>query len=245
MTVFITESYKELSQKSATDVLKKMNERADPLICVASGDTPAGLYKELVTLIREQKIDVSRWSFVGLDEWMGMNGDDEGSCGNTVREQLFQPLQIKKDRIFFFDGKTPDPETACKNAEKFIASKGGIDIAILGLGLNGHIGMNEPGTPASSRTHIAELDTLTQKTGQKYFKTEQELSRGLTLGLETLLEAKNILLLVSGQHKAGIVKQMLQGEISEEIPASLLREHSGLIVYLDKAAASEIQSACE
>jgi len=169
-----------------------------------------------------------------------LNGDDEGSCRFHLDNQLFNPLGVAKDKIGFFDGKEKDLTNECENVENFIAQHGGIDIAILGLGMNGHIGMNEPGTPAALRSHVIELHNQTKEVGQKYFEKEQQLSKGITLGLATLMEARTIILLVSGGHKAKIVQQVLEGEISEQLPASLLRRHPGLQIYLDKSAAALI-----
>jgi galactosamine-6-phosphate isomerase len=107
--------------------------------------------------------------------------------------------------------------------------------------MNGHIGMNEPGTPAAMRTHVSTLDATTQKVGQKYFNEQQQLTQGITLGLQTIMEARHLILLVSGEHKAAIVRRVLQEESSEQLPASLLRHHPQLHVYLDKAAAAQIQ----
>ncbi len=113
---------------------------------------------------------------------------------------------------------------------------------IVGLGINGHVGMNEPGTSAALRAHVADIDPITQKTGQKYFKEQRQLTHGVTLGLATLMEARHIILIASGTHKAEIVQQVFEGEISEALPASLLRNHQGLKVYLDKEAAAMTHS---
>lgn len=152
------------------------------------------------------------------------------------------PLHVPQENLFFFDGRKEDLESECQQAESFIARHGGIDATILGLGLNGHVGMNEPGTPVSARTHVTTLDPITAQTGQKYFKEARSLSEGITLGLGTILDSKNIFLLVSGAKKASIVKMVLEGEISEKVPASMLRRHPGLRVYLDKEAASWLNS---
>lgn len=241
MKIFIADNYNGLSEQAAKEVILLMKERKNPLICTASGDTPAGLYKCIVDKFIKKEINFSDWSFIGLDEWTGMNGSDEGSCRFHLNNQLFGPLRVTDDRIFFFDGRAKDLEKECDSAENFILHHGGIDVAILGLGMNGHIGMNEPGTSPALRSHVTSLDPITQKTGQKYFKKHQTLTDGITLGLATLLDAKHIVLLISGSHKAGIVKQMLESEISEKLPASLLRKHPGLKIYLDNEAASLIQ----
>ena len=236
----IAATYDALSKQAANDLWSLIGSIKHPLVCLASGDSPSGLYKELVERTKHEEIDPSDWFFIGLDEWGGMNGSDEGSCRYHLDHQFFGPLEIKKERICFFDGKSIDPEAECRRIENFIQQHGGIDVAILGLGMNGHVGMNEPGTSASLRSHLAHLDPLTQQVGQKYFSQPVKLSHGLTLGMVTLKEAKHIMLIVNGEHKASIVKKVLEGEISEQIPGSLLRDHPGSIIYLDKAAAQLI-----
>ena len=237
MQIFVSETYEALSRRAVIHLVEYVKDVDHPLICMASGDSPAGLYKVIVDMVQQNLLDISGWHFVGLDEWAGMNGDDEGSCRFHLNNQFFHPLQIAEDRICFFDGKENDMQQECKRIEDFISQHGGIDVAIVGLGMNGHIGMNEPGVPMSLRSYIAEIDPLTQQVGQKYFKKEQKLSHGLTLGMATIMEAKEIMLVVNGAHKAEIVKQAVEGEISEQLPASYLRNHIGLSVYLDKNAA--------
>jgi galactosamine-6-phosphate isomerase len=237
MRIIVSKTYTELSQQAADDAARLMREFQQPLLCTASGDSPAGMYHKLVEKFNIKDLDISSWIFVGLDEWAGMNGKDEGSCRYHLNNQLFCPLGVTGDKIIFFDGRAKDLEKECENVEQFILQHGGIDLAILGLGMNGHIGMNEPGTSAASRSHVTTLDPLTQQTAQKYFSRQQELREGITLGLATLMESKNIFLLVNGGHKAGIARKMLEEDISEQLPATLLRSHPRLTVYLDKEAA--------
>jgi glucosamine-6-phosphate isomerase len=240
MKIFVADTYDGISKKASNDFIEIMQSFKNPLLCVTSGDTPAGLYKEIVDKVNKNELDISDWSFVGLDEWIGLNETDEGSCQFHLNNQLFHPLQITKSKIFFFDGRAKDLNKECEHAENFILQHGGIDVSILGLGMNGHIGMNEPGTLQSLRSHVTALDPITQKVGQKYFKEQQQLTEGITLGLATLMESKHIILLISGSHKAEIVQRLINKEISEQLPASLLRNHSGLRIYLDKAAAQLI-----
>jgi glucosamine-6-phosphate isomerase len=240
MKIFVAATYEELSKQAADDAITLLRSIKQPLICPASGDTPAGLYKYITTKGSKDKLDISGWLFVGLDEWSGMDGNDEGSCRFHLNNQLFNPLDISPGRIRFFNGRTKDGDKECNDIEHFIVEQGGIDLAILGLGMNGHIGMNEPGTSASLRSHVTELDTITKNTAQKYFKEQRQLTKGITLGLATLTEARHIFLLVSGSHKAAVVKKMLESEVSEDIPGSLLRNHPGLSIYLDAEAAKLI-----
>lgn len=241
MQLFISDTYETMSAQAAEAVMQKITSQRNGLLSPASGDSPTGLYKELVNGLDNKKIDISGWKFVGLDEWLGMNGDDEGSCRFHLNNQLFNPLHISENNICFFDGKTKDLNAECDKVESFIAKQGGIDVAIVGLGMNGHIGMNEPGTSPSLHSHVAEIDPLTQQVGQKYFKEKTHISKGLTLGIADLMEAKNVILIVSGSKKAEIVRRVLEEEISEQLPASLLRNHENFSVYLDAEAASLLE----
>lgn len=242
MKIFIADDYEQLSKLADEDLIALTADKNEPVVCTASGDSPAGLYKVLVEKVNNQQADISGWKFLGLDEWTGLNGADEGSCRFHLNNQLFNPLQIPGEHIIFVDGRAEDLTAECERIEDFIRQQKGIDVAIVGLGMNGHIGMNEPGTAAKSRTHISHLDTITQQVGQKYFTSQQTLTNGITLGLGTLMDAEHIMLLVSGSHKAAIVKQVLEGAISEDIPASLFRNHPGFRVYLDEAAAQLLSS---
>lgn len=242
MKIIVTDTYEELSKRAAADLIEFLKAVQQPLICTASGDSPSGLYKELVQRVGNKELDISDWYFVGLDEWAGMNEEDEGSCRFHLNRQFFHPLKIRNEKICFFNGRAKDLKEECRRTEDFIRKQGGIDVAIVGLGLNGHVGMNEPGTAPELRSHVSKIDPLTEKTGQKYFTGERKLSHGLTLGLADLMEAKKVMLLANGVHKAEIVQRVLEGEISELLPASLLRNHSGLVVYLDYAAAQLISS---
>ncbi len=245
MKILVTDKYEALSKQAADDVIQIMQACEQALICTASGDSPAGLYKEVLDRVNKKQLDISSWLFVGLDEWVGMNGDDEGSCRYHLNRQFFYPLQIATDRICFFNGRANDLEAECQRIENFIHEHGGIDVAILGLGVNGHIGMNEPGTSPGRRSHITDLAETTQRVGQKYFKKQQKLTKGITLGVATLMEARHIMLLVSGKHKAEITQKIIEEEVSAQLPATLLRNHPSIKTYLDSEAASKMIRSLE
>ena len=240
MNLIISDTAEEMAQRVADGVGACMSFRSNPLFCPASGDTPAALYREMQARAKDNRLDVTKWHFIGLDEWVGMNGADEGSCRYYLDRDLFHPLMIREERICFFDGRADDPAAECARGESFLKDLGGIDVAILGIGTNGHIAMNEPGTAQDVRCHISVLHPSTQATGQKYFSSYQTLTYGITLGLGDLLEARHLYLLAIGEHKAAIVQKALEGPISEVLPASLLRDHPSLHVYLDRAAAGEL-----
>ncbi len=241
MKIIISNNYEAMSEKAYEDIVAIMQAASKPLICVASGDSPSGIYKNIVKGVGSNEINIDSWSFLGLDEWVGLNGDDEGSCRYHLNRELFNPLAIPANRICFFDGAASDLEQQCSITENTIQAKGGIEMAILGLGMNGHIGMNEPHTSIQTRSHIINLDPLTVEVGQKYFKKPQPLTKGITLGIDTLMDAKHIVLIVSGSKKAGIVKEVMEGPISEAVPASLLRNHPNCSIYLDEAAAPALK----
>ncbi|MBD0289361.1 MAG: 6-phosphogluconolactonase, partial [Flavisolibacter sp.] len=192
MILTITDTYEELSKLAADDLVHILKDKKNPLLCTASGDTPAGLYKQLAERQQSNEIDATQWYFAGLDEWVGKNGRDEGSCRYYLDQQLYHPLHIPEERISFFDGRAADLKEECRKMEAFIQQHDKIDVAIVGLGMNGHVGFNEPGVSLEHRTHVIHLDETTQKVGQKYFKEQQVLTQGITIGFTTLLEAEHI-----------------------------------------------------
>ena len=237
MKILIDDTYEAMSNRIANEVINIMSAAPNPLFCAASGDSPKGLYKELVQQNNASSIDISNWHFLGLDEWIGLDASDEGSCRYMLNKDLFHPLHVKDEMICCFNGKTTDATKECDRIETFIQQQNGIDVAILGLGMNGHIGLNEPGTSLLLRSHVSDIAETTKTIGQKYFSKPQTLTKGITLGLATLMDAKHLFLIVSGEKKASILKQALQHETTETIPATLIRDHPGFVVYADKDAA--------
>ena len=237
MELFVYDTYEIMSLEAAKKVMQFINSKNKTVLCTASGDSPKGLYKELIEQIQKYKTDISNLNFIGLDEWLGMNGDDEGSCRFHLDNQLFRPLKIDKNKISFFDGRSHFPEQECERVDNTILALNGIDLAIVGLGMNGHVGMNEPGTSPSLHSHVAKIDPITQQVGQKYFKERKEIPGGITLGIANLMEARNVMLVVNDSRKAGILKHVLEENISEKYPASFLRHHPNFSVYADSDAA--------
>ncbi len=237
MKQIISASYELMSAQVASDLLEIMSPHPHPLLSPASGDSPKGLYRELVRLSREGQTNIAAWNYVGLDEWVGLNGSDEGSCRHHLDQDLFQPLSVSPGKIHFFDGRANDLEEECRNTEQFIKDKGGIEVAIVGIGMNGHIGMNEPGVDPGLRSHVTNLDPVTKTVGQKYFSSGQVLDKGITLGIASLMDARYVFLLISGKHKAQIFRKLLESPPDAAFPASLIKKHPGLRVYLDRDAA--------
>jgi galactosamine-6-phosphate isomerase len=240
MRIQIYDSYEEMSEAAAQAAAEIIKNKLGSLICPASGDTPSGLFSELVHFVKAGYVNANAVKFVGLDEWQGMNGKDVGSCREYLDRQLFRPLEVNENNICFFDGRAGDSEKECEKTEDFIARHDGIDLCILGLGLNGHIGMNEPGISPDLHSHVATITEETALVGQKYFQDNRKLEKGLTLGIASILSSRQIFLLVSGSKKAEAVKKLTETNVDNHFPASYLKTHANTTVFLDKEAAKLI-----
>lgn len=208
------------------------------LICLATGDTPKLTYKLFCEKIIQENISLSHCTFIGLDEWLGIAPGNKGSCHYFLHQHIFSPLNIPASKIHLFNAFADDLEKECWQMDKLIGLHGGIDLIVAGVGMNGHIGFNEPCTSAESKSHVVQLSGTTTSVGQKYFDKKESLHSGITVGLSQVLSAKKILLMANGGHKAAIMKEVLDGEISEKVPASLVRRADNAILFLDEAAAS-------
>jgi glucosamine-6-phosphate isomerase len=235
MKLHICENEKELGLQAGALAWNLMAAARSPLLCPASGDSPTATYRELVR--RAKAGPAPDWRLVSLDEWVGLDGSDPGSCRHYIDQELLRPLAIPSDHFFFFNGKAYRPQKECHAAESFIRGEGGIHLGILGVGMNGHAGFNEPGIDPGLGAHVARLDATTVSVGQKYFSEKKELSQGYTLGLSIIMAARHLMIIASGEKKAPIMKAVLQGPASNQVPASLLRDHPEAHFFLDRAAA--------
>jgi glucosamine-6-phosphate isomerase len=240
MKVLVFKDYNQMCRAAADLIIDQVKRKPDSLLCFPSGESPAGIFKCLITDVKENKVDFSECYFVGLDEWVGMGKDDEGSCTSFLNENFFAPIQIKPDKIQFFDALGQDLDAVCKKMDDFIKEKGPIDIMLVGIGMNGHIGLNEPGTDFDLYSHHAPLAPVTISVAQKYFKKETPLHEGITLGLKHLEEANTVVLIAVGIKKAEIIAEALQGDVTEQLPASIFQAHPSAYVFLDEEAASKL-----
>ncbi|NEU66280.1 glucosamine-6-phosphate deaminase [Spirosoma agri] len=225
-----------LSQHAAEHIAEIINRKPDALLCVASGDTPIETYHRFVALVQAGKVDVSQCTFVGLDEWVGFGPEDVGSCSYYIYRDLFKPLNLRPEQMHIFDAKSADLAAECKRTDALIRSRGGLDLLLVGMGMNGHIALNEPGTPFNLGCHVVELAESTKTVGQKYFEQETELTQGITIGLRHLAEARDVVLMVSGEKKAPMLRQALTGPITEQVPASIVQTRPNARVWVDEAA---------
>lgn len=238
--VSIFKNYEELSAFAAAQIISMVQHKPAAVLCLAAGNTPRLTYQKVVALANEKGIDFSAITFIGLDEWMGIAPAIEGSCFHFLNQLIFAPLSIQKECIHFFDAIANDPEAACKRINAIISEKGGIDLTLVGIGINGHIGFNEPGIDPNLGAHVVVLDAVTSKAGQKYFKETRELTKGITLGMAQIMASRKVLLLANGKNKTGIIHKTLRTNISVSIPASFIREHPNGLILLDEEAAGEL-----
>ncbi len=231
-------NYQELSEFVAGEIADSIKNKPSLVLCLASGDTPKLTVELLVNKINEEKIDRSKITFIGLDEWVGLPPTNSGSCHYFFKNNLIGPLQLMTSQYFLFDALADDLRNECLKMDKFINEKNGIDIMVVGIGMNGHIGFNEPGSSFDNLSHIIDLDEITRSVGQKYFNEKVELSQGITIGFKHLLNAKKVFLMANGSKKAEVIKKTVQGPVTEYFPASIMQQHENGFVLVDDDAAS-------
>jgi glucosamine-6-phosphate deaminase len=208
---------------------------------MATGETTIGVHRRLVHLAHSTALDFSGVQFFNVDEYVGLPPSHPLSVGSRMQAQVFSPLGIAPAQAHIPNGNAADPGRECEDFEQLIEQCGGIDLQVLGIGLNGHIGFNEPGTPFNSLTHVADIAQETRESKAHAFGSLSRVpSQGITMGIVTIMRAGKILLLARGAHKAAIIARALQGHASREVPASALQNHSSMTVVLDEAAASMV-----
>jgi len=243
MELKILKDYNELSQAAAGLIANHISNKPDATVCFATGDTPRLCYTILTEKIKNERIDIRQCFFIGLDEWVGIAPENAGSCSHFLHHYLLDPLGMPASQWHLFNAFPENEMEECKKMDAVIAQRGGIDLLVAGIGLNGHIGFNEPGTDINTGSHIKELDEITKQTGQKYFHAAAPLQKGITVGLKQIMEAEVLLMLASGQKKATVIKKTLQNEIGTDFPATLIRQHKRGILIIDSEAAYEPEPA--
>jgi glucosamine-6-phosphate deaminase len=236
MRVAAVEDEAALALEAAALVAGQLRDKPDSLLVVPTGATPLGMFRALVAAAGTGAIDFGRCRFAILDEYAGIAPDDRRSLQGWLRRELLDLIGIDDDRIIAFD-LSADPAAASARVESAIAANGGIDLAILGLGPNGHLGFNEPGSPFDGRTGLVTLTPESIRSNAAYWGSEAAVPRaGLTLGLGTLRAARRLVLLVAGARKRDILAATLDGPVGPPLPATLLRLHEDATVIADRAA---------
>jgi glucosamine-6-phosphate deaminase len=230
-----------LSVHAAEMIAGRVQQKPDSVLGLATGGTPEGTYQQLKKIYDRESLDLSRVTTFNLDEYAGMPEDHPQSYHAYMQHKVFQPLQLRPEQTHLPDGTAVDLEQECRRYEKQIAAAGGIDMQLLGLGENGHIGFNEPGTPFSSRTHVVQLKPSTREANARYFdRIEDVPKQAVTMGIETIMESREILLLVFGRRKKEALLRLFDGEVQEDFPASVLKKHSSVTVIADDEALADV-----
>lgn len=242
MTVNVLDDAEEVGRALAQRVVQTLRAKADAVLGLASGRSPIEGYAELRRLRGEGAADFSQASTFNLDEFAGISGDDPGSFQRFMHRHLFDGINLQPSRIHFLNGAAPDLDTECERYEQAIRAAGGIDLQILGIGSNGHIGFNEPGDDLSVRTHRVTLAESSRRDNAALFGGDASRvpKEALSMGIGTILLARRIVLVATGEKKAECIRAALDGRISTRVPASLLQIHGDVEFLLDTAAARMI-----
>ena len=229
-----------MSRRCAELVKECLEEKKDALLCFPAGSTVVRTCEILREMKEKDEIDFSQAEFVALDEWLDLE-DERENCTNFLKKHLYGPLGIQPEKMHLFDIHAANFKEECSRIDQIIFSHGGIDLMLLGLGMNGHLGLNEPGGSFEDYAKVVELSETTMNVGQKYFSSPMKLTRGITLGVHHMFEAKKVILQVSGKAKQDIVKKMYHTQPTEELPGTVMKLLPGGLVVLDEDAAGGIE----
>lgn len=229
----IVENYKALSQECADIMVETIRNKANASIVIATGNSPLLAYRMFVERVQKETIDLSKVTFIELDEWIGVLPECSGTCEYFIRKEILTPLQITQEAYIGFDGNTEDTQAECNRIKEKLERIGTIDLVILGIGKNGHLGLNEPAEYLTLGPHVITLDEKT-KTHAMLSETHGTVNRGITLGIGNLLNTKKAILLITGSEKEEAVKEFLGERITTKIPVTLLKLHRNLICILER-----------
>ncbi|MBO3800477.1 MAG: glucosamine-6-phosphate deaminase [Candidatus Brockarchaeota archaeon] len=242
MRVIITKDYDEMSIKAARIIAEQVRRKPNSVLGLAAGSTPLGTYKELIRMHREEGLDFSSVITFNLDEYYGLAPDHPQSYHYFMFENFFKHVNINPKNIHTPDGLAKDVKAFCEKYEEEIKKVGGIDLQLLGIGRDGHIAFNEPGSSLAGRTMLVALAEETIKDNARFFKSEEEVPRlAITMGCGTIMEARRILLLANGENKADAIAATVEGPVTSQVTASILQMHPDIIVIVDEAAASKLK----
>lgn len=229
-----------MSRAAAYAVAEKLRKKPDAVIMLPTGSTPGGMYRWLIEIYVREGLSFSQATFFNLDEYLNLPPDHPASYRRYMEDNLYCCVDVEFEKVHVPYGITSDPRSECARYEQTIKNAGGIDLCILGIGRNGHIGFNEPGASFDSRTRVVTLDESTRHINAEDFESNLAPEKAITVGMETIFEAREILLLASGINKAAAVAEAAEGPVSVKTPASILQCHAKTTLLLDKKAASNL-----
>ena len=237
MKTVICKTYEEISKAAAEEIASIVKEKPKATLGLATGSTPVGMYRELINKYENGELDFSEVTTFNLDEYYPISKDNDQSYDYFMRKNLFDHINISQGKTNIPNGNAADPIAECEKYEKKIEENGAVDIQVLGIGQNGHIGFNEPGDYLHTVTHITDLTESTINANARFFESESDVpKKALTMGIGTILKAKKILLLANGRSKHEAISALLDDKITTAIPATLLKTHPNVILICDEEA---------
>lgn len=236
MKLIIKKNYNSLSKSVANIVRTEIEKKPDIILGLPTGGTPVGMYKELIRMYKEEGLDFSQVTTFNLDEYIGIDEEHPNSYHYFMKDRFFNHINIDSRKTFIPDGKTKELDSYCKKYDELIRENGGIDLQILGIGENGHIGFNEPGNELNVGTSIVQLAEATILANSRFFDTMNQVpKKAITMGIGSIMKSKKIILLASGQKKRKVVNQLLKGDkITTKLPASMLLLHPNVTIIVDE-----------
>ncbi|MFP7492384.1 glucosamine-6-phosphate deaminase [Terribacillus saccharophilus] len=244
MTMEKAKDYAELSEMAAARIISKLSTKPDSVLGLATGSTPEGMYEALIKAYKERNVSFAEAVTFNLDEYVGLESNDENSYAYYMNKKLFSHIDISPENAHLPNGKSDDLDAACADYERMIENAGGIDLQVIGIGLNGHIGFNEPHTPFEQRTHIVELDETTRNANARFFADLDSVPKhAITMGIQNIMESKELLLLVAGEQKASVLERLVYGDKTEAFPASIIKDHPNVTIIADQGALSGLKAA--
>ena len=239
MKIYRAENYDAMSRRAANILSAQVILKPDSVLGLATGSTPVGMYRQLVNWCEKGDIDFSQVHTVNLDEYLGLAPDHDQSYRYFMQQNLFDHINVRPENTNVPNGLASDPEAECRRYNEVIAGLGGIDLQVLGMGHNGHIGFNEPGEAFELETHVVDLTENTIQANARFFASKDEVPRrAITMGIKAIMQARHILVVVSGEDKAEIVRRAFAGPVTPLVPASILQMHPHLSLVGDEAALS-------
>lgn len=241
MKIYKAKDYKDMSRKATNIISAQVIMKPNCVLGLATGSTPIGTYDQLVEWYNKGDLDFSEVTTVNLDEYKGLPRTNDQSYYYFMHQHLFDRVNIDPERTNVPNGMEPDAEKECGRYEELIRSLGGVDLQLLGLGHNGHIGFNEPGEAFEKETHCVDLTESTIEANKRFFASADDVPKqAYTMGIKTIMQAKKILIVVNGENKADIVERAFFGPVTPEVPASILQLHNDVTLVGDEAALAKI-----
>lgn len=241
MKIITTDNYYQMSRMAANLISAQVIMKPDCVLGLATGSTPIGTYKQLIRWYEKGDLDFSHVTTINLDEYKGLSPENDQSYRYFMKTNFFEHINIRPENTHIPNGLEPDSQKACLAYNQIITDCGGIDLQLLGLGLNGHIGFNEPGAAFEKETHCVDLAESTIQANSRFFASPDLVPRqAYTMGIKTIMQARKIAVIVNGAEKAQIVKEAFFGPITPKVPASVLQLHNDVTLIGDKEALSEV-----